>query len=506
MNKKIFRTVYFLFAFLFAGKLYSQNNLWYFTRGLATDEVAWAVDTDSAGNIYWAVEEKNQWPFWYFDIFLFKIDSNGQQVWQSSPWDSPYHFNDIAFKATVSGNDVYLSGRTDSTGNPVSGDALVTSYNISNGSFNWAYIFNPVPDYGYEEIDGLIVQPDGIYLSGFVTAPNDTMDFLIQKIDLSGQLVWSNTWGTSNWDGANGHMAMDNNYLYIAGSYNGDTLLFGTTPVNAGGVLACFSRNNGAYQWHVNWGGSPYYTDALGMEMSSDSMLYIVGFTGSLSLGIGSQSYLNKYSRTGQLKWSRVWGGSGTEDSRSLVTDADSIIYVVGATSSYGNGAKDIFVLKYDSAGTLIDSLFWGGAYDETAKDVAFYNGYLYITGETKSYGNGLINGDYKTDGLLLKIHGRTMQAPDSLTTSVFEENFSDENIFVYPNPANGEFNVRCFTFNTEKTDIKIYDITGKEMKIEFTKTKNEFSVQRGNLKKGIYLVKLQDISGSKTTILQIID
>src|SRR3972149_9289229 len=142
----------------------SFGQLWYITRGLSTDEIAWAVDVDSAGNIYWAVEEKDQWPYWYCNIILFKIDSNAQQVWQKNSWGNGTGFNDIAFKATVKDSIVYLSGRTDSTASPVSGDALVASYHISNGNFNWAYSFNPVPDYGYEEIDGLIVQPDGIYL------------------------------------------------------------------------------------------------------------------------------------------------------------------------------------------------------------------------------------------------------------------------------------------------------------------------------------------------------
>ncbi len=147
------------------------------------------------GEYYWAVEEKDRWPYWYYNILLFKIDANAQQVWQSNSWGNGTGFNDIAFKATVKAPYVFLSGRTDSTEIPFPGDALITSYNINNGSFNWAYTYNPVPDYGYEEIDGLIVQPDGIYLSGWKQQQNtNDMDFLIQKINFSGQLVWSNTW------------------------------------------------------------------------------------------------------------------------------------------------------------------------------------------------------------------------------------------------------------------------------------------------------------------------
>ncbi|HLG34585.1 MAG TPA: T9SS type A sorting domain-containing protein [Bacteroidia bacterium] len=474
---------------------FSQSNLWYLTRGLSTGEVAWAVDVDSIGNIYWAVEEKDIFPYWYYSIVLYKIDSSAQQNYQAASWG--WTFNDIAFKATVKAPDVYLSGRADSTGNPVSGDALVASFNMSNGNFNWAYSYNPVPDYGYEEIDGLIVQPDGIYLSGWKQQQNtNDMDFLVQKINFAGQLVWSSTWDYNSlgkFDGANGHMAMDANFIYAAGHVNKSNII----ALDGDAALVCFSRSNGAYQWNVTWGGI-WYDDALGMTMSSDSMLYVTGYTGSF--GNGSQNYLNKYTRSGQLLWSKIWGGTGTEDSRSLVTDGDSAIYVVGATSSYGNGQKDIFVLKYDTSGTLLDSLFWGGAHNETAKDVAMSDAYLYITGETESFGNGQINGDHQTDGLLLKINGRTMQAPDTLT-NIFDNGNYEDKLFVYPNPSNGDFYIHYSGVKIQNAELKIYDVFGKET--FQSNISNLTSHIASALTNGIYFLRIT--SGNSSFIQKII-
>lgn len=483
MKSKKFILVFF-FQFLY---VISFCQPWYITRGLNTDEVAWAVDADSAGNIYWAIEEKDQWPYWYYNIVLFKIDPNGQQVWQSNPYGNGTGFNDIAFKASVKAPYVYLSGRTDSTASPVSGDALVTSYNLSNGGFNWAYSYEPLPDYGYEEIDGLVVQPDGIYLSGWKQqqGTND-VDILIQKIDFSGQPVWSNTWDYNSlgrFDGANGHMVMDNNYLYVAAHVNRTNI----ASFDGDGALVCFSRSNGAYQWHETWGGSSF-DDALGMTMSSDSMIYVVGYTASY--GNGSQAWVNKYSRTGQLKWSRMWGGTGAEITRCTVTDGDSIIYVVGTTSSYGSGVNDIFVLKIDSSGIFIDSLFWGGAYDEVAHDVTMYGPYMYITGDTKSFGNGQINGDHKTDGLLLKINGRTMQAPDTIATGTvaYNEKF-DVNIF--PNPSDGDLNIAV----SESAIIEIINIQGRIVGTEILNEKaNNLDVSF--LSDGIYILRIKTDMG----------
>lgn len=55
---------------LILSSFYSYSQLWYITQGLNTDEVAWGVDTDDAGNIYWSVEQKNDFPYWYYNIVL----------------------------------------------------------------------------------------------------------------------------------------------------------------------------------------------------------------------------------------------------------------------------------------------------------------------------------------------------------------------------------------------------------------------------------------------------
>ncbi|OFY50605.1 MAG: hypothetical protein A2X22_08100 [Bacteroidetes bacterium GWF2_49_14] len=477
-----------------------QGQLWYLTRGTDADEVAWGVDADSLGSVYWAVAEKNQWPFWYYNITLYKIRPDAAQGWKSPSWGSG--FNDIAFKATVSGEHVYLSGRTDSTALPVSGDAMVICFNTSTGTFDWTYVYKPVPDYGYDEIDGLVVRPDGIYLTGWKQQQQaNNMDFLIQKISHSGNLVWTSTWdynGLGRFDGANGHCAIDDRCIYAAGHVNRTNI----GSVDGDGALACFSRTNGALQWQVTWGGL-LFDDALGLAMSADSILYMTGYTASF--GNGSQNFLNKYSRTGELIWSRIWGGRGTEDCRSLVTDGDSLIFVVGATSSYGHGGKDVFVLKYNQNGILIDSLLWGGAYDEIAKDCVRSGDFIYITGETKSYGNGRTNGDHKTDGLLLKINGRTMEAPDStMTTGTNLVRDETPILDLFPNPCGGIFKLLVSGSDPASTFSLIFiDALGR-------KVTAMQSIQSGqsltcNLPDGIYTVRIikgQTVLGHKRIIM----
>jgi len=469
---------------LYGALVFSQSNLWYVTRGVnGKDDKAWGVDVDLSGDIYWAVEEPSPA---YYDIHLFKIDTNAQQIWQSV--FQGWIYNELAFIVTVSGDHVYLGGRIDSTNafNGSGGNALVVSYAIDNGDFNWDYVYDQ--GYGYEEIDGLDVKPDGIYLTGWTQGQTTDMDFLVQKITFSGQQVWSNSYdydGLGKFDGANGHMAMDQNFIYAAG-HAGRTNI---ASLDGQMGLVCFSRSNGAEQWNVTWGGA-LYDDGLGMTMSTDSMLYIVGFTGSF--GNGSQFYLNKYSRSGQLQWSRLWGGTGTEDCRAVIADGDSIIFAVGATSSYGHGGKDIFVLKYDTAGALLDSVFWGGMYDEIAHDVAMSGDYLYITGETQSYGNGQISGDHKADGLLLKINGRKMLVPDSTMNDVNENVIRYPEIHAFPNPfilQTTFWSDHCFN----DLSLTLFNESGQKVKHIEHLSGQTITLYRDGLPPGVYFLFLTE-------------
>ncbi|MEK7257798.1 MAG: hypothetical protein AAB316_23780, partial [Bacteroidota bacterium] len=206
----------------------SQPSPWYLTKGLATDEVAWAVDVDGEGNVYWAIEQKDQFPFWYFNIVLFKFDADGQPVWQSSSWGNGTGFNDIAFVAKAGGDHFYLAGRTDSTASTLSGDALLMSFNTSTGNLDWAKNITPNPDFGYQEIDGISIQTDGIYLTGWTKGQTSDVDFLIQKTGFSGSTAWLNSWDYNSlgkFDGANGQMAMDGDFIYAAGHVNRSSII-----------------------------------------------------------------------------------------------------------------------------------------------------------------------------------------------------------------------------------------------------------------------------------------
>jgi len=87
--------------------------------------------------------------------------------------------------------------------------------------------------------------------------------------------------------------------------------------------------------------------------------------------------------------WTHSWGGSGTESISAITTDGQNSIYVVGTTKSYGAGAEDVLVLKYNLNGTLAWAHCWGGTEEDIAHAAVYADDGLYVAGETYSFGVG---------------------------------------------------------------------------------------------------------------------
>lgn len=110
-------------------------------------------------------------------------------------------------------------------------------------------------------------------------------------------------------------------------------------------------------------------------------------------------------------QWAKTYGGKGNDRAWSAIQDADGNFVVAGTTESFGNGAKDMWILKLSSEGKILWQRTYGnGPYPESkAIDEAFSiestrDGRYIIAGTTSNiYGNYPFT-DYikfKTDGAI---------------------------------------------------------------------------------------------------------
>jgi len=165
--------------------------------------------------------------------------------------------------------------------------------------------------------------------------------------------------------------------------------------------------------------GSTDGDSARSVAQTSDSG-YIVG--GSTYYGSGSKDLLLvKFDSSGVEQWSKAVGGVGLDEGLSVAHTSDGGYVMVGDTLGYGAGSFDILLVKFDSSGTNQWAKTIGDEYSNYGHSVVQTSdsGYI-VTGYTTRYG-GLIR-----DVLLIKLSSSgTKQWVKTIGDSDDDEGFS---------------------------------------------------------------------------------
>jgi uncharacterized delta-60 repeat protein len=242
---------------------------------------------------------------------------------------------------------------------------------------------------GYDQGDSIAVDSVGnVYVTGFYNYTEG--DAFLLKYSPNGNLLWQELWGGRGATRAWGLALDSTGNLYVTGYTNSS---------GAGGFdifLLKVNAQSGALEWQRTWGGSGD-DRAYGLAVDPSGYIYVTGYT--TSFGAGSEDFvLLKFDSSGSLVWQRTWGGSGYDQGEGVATDSSGDVYVTGATCSFGTGCRNAVLLKFDSQGDLLWQRIWGGTSDDFGRGVSVdSSGDAYVTGVTSSYGAGA------WDGLLLK-------------------------------------------------------------------------------------------------------
>lgn len=357
--------------------------LWYLTRGDVKSDQAWGVDTDSQGNVYIVAYMQQPPTRPFFDMVIYKFSPAGQEIWQTQ-WGG--EFQEKGFIAVVDEPYLYVGGLAHTAMSMTEADMALLALDAGSGEVLWDFSWGQ--GFGYEETDGLVVDGDYIYLSGWTTSEKTGGDIAVLKLDRNGNLVWAKTWGTEGFDTADGQMVVNDEQLYVSGRIEGENILAGGDA-----VVVTFSKEDGRYLDHATWGGNAF-DDGLGMT-SDGEHLYVVGLT--LSYGNGGQIFLLKYNRDLNLVWEQIWGGRQGESARAVEIDEDGNVLVAGATASLGSGGDDVLLLRYSPDGNLYWSQTWGGPDREAIHGLALAGDFVYLAGNTDSFSRG------QSDALIIK-------------------------------------------------------------------------------------------------------
>jgi len=190
---------------------------------------------------------------------------------------------------------------------------------------------------------------------------------------------WERTYGEENLTKAVAIIQSSEGNYIVGGYTNSD-------DVNNYDIFVMKADTSGDTIWFRKYGG-PESEMGCFITETFDGDYIVAG--NSYSYGDGSRDiFILRLNTDGDTIWTKTYGGSGTEDAFSITSLSDCTYGITGATSSYGSGSFDMYILKLMGNGDTVWTKTYGGEYLDFASDLIETSDHnLLIVGVYSSYG-----------------------------------------------------------------------------------------------------------------------
>jgi hypothetical protein len=196
---------------------------------------------------------------------------------------------------------------------------------------------------------------------------------------------------------------------------------------------------------------------------------------------------------SGNLIWQKCFGGSQNDYAYSVSQTNDGGYIMAGYTESTdgdvsGNhGFSDYWIIKMDTAGSLVWQKCLGGSTNDEARSVE----------QTSDGGYIVAGGAYSTDGDATINHGsRDVWIVKLLPDPIGFDDSETTKIHIYPNPAVDEIFIE--TSSEQQQLLSVINSQGQLLKqTEFSGSK--ISVDVSHLCAGVYFIRIQSESAVRT-------
>ncbi len=221
---------------------------------------------------------------------------------------------------------------------------------------------------------------------GDITINNGFRDFWLAKLDASGNLTWQKSFGFPGADEGTAIIETSDNNFLISGvldvtSSGGQGNLGRFVTEHAGGdYWAIKVSSSGDLIWSRFYGGS--FTDSpTGIIENNNNEFIFVGGSDSNDVDItnnkGSYDFwVVKSEAGGNMIWEKSFGGSEIDEARGIVSTYDGSHIIVGDTRSneqdvsLNNGAADLWIIKISDDGDLIWNRSIGGSNFDVSRSI----------------------------------------------------------------------------------------------------------------------------------------
>lgn len=175
-------------------------------------------------------------------------------------------------------------------------------------------------------------------------------------------------------------------------------------------MLLCFSAQAQMVKFNKTFGG-PGEDQGRCAIQTLDNGYIAAGATSTYGIG-GTDIWIVKTDSVGMHEWSKNYGGINSEWAWSIEQLPDSGYAVAGYTNSFGNGGYDMYLLCIDKNGNEIWSKTYGGSdWDFAYSMILTSDGGFLLAGSTASLGAGnddayLVKTDANGDTLWTRTYG----------------------------------------------------------------------------------------------------
>ena len=344
--------------------LYKTNSngveVWRKNFGGAGDDVGLDL-VKTADNGYIMVGYGNSYTNGGNDFLVYKLDSSGAIVWRKN-FGGAGEDRALGVAATPDGGCL-VAGYSDSLTN--GGTDFLIYRLAANGNVTWRKNLGGVQN---DQANSIAASTDGnYYVAGFSESYTKGMkDFMIYKLDIQGNVLWSDNFGGS----------YDDVCTDVEPTSDGGCLLTGySRSFTFGGsdFLLFKIRSDGKKQGRKNYGGS---NDDFGMKsrQTADGNYVISGYSESYTNG-GCDFLAYKIDPRGKPFWMRNLGELNNDIELSITETSTGDLMMVGYSETVGGGETDVQLFTIDNNGNFKSSQKLGGSnYDYASSLVEVAN------------------------------------------------------------------------------------------------------------------------------------
>lgn len=392
----------------------------------------------------------------------------------------------------------------------------------------------PTDDYANEIIPTI---EGGYALVGYSNTSNTISCITLMKIQSSGNLTWSKSFGGTSQEKAYSIRQTPTGEYFIGGKKK--------KPITQDDFYLIKTNANGDTLWTKTYGGNANET-INSIDLCSDGGVIMTGYTESFGAG-QKDYYLIKVDNTGNVIWSKTYGYT-LPDVANCVKQTSDGGFILAGYSNFVGTKSDIYVIKTNSFGDTL----WTQTYSATNK--GFYANDIIVTQDGGYALSGAVElwqfippstySAIRSDALLMKLsssgqiqaikqysvatgiampcitgaYGNSIiQLPDEscvvggsfFNCSVFEtmliktfdigpagiKEYKSLNLKVFPNPSSDRMFFQLDGIPTDYS-LTLFNLTGTQVQTTEYNLTNQLTIEKKNLTNGIYFFRLMNSSG----------